>query len=220
MNAPSQTATPAPLSLVHYLTSTALPENAACDFDQIDALGALGTERRRHALDVLASGFQKRFTVEMRLRIVMLMRELREKGRHGGARFILDLFGKLENNASLVARELALQVGAEGQPLRALELWTTNLVVHNDPLGITHVAYMMPALAKLEEGAPHPALVAFVDKLARAAPIITSSEAAFKDIEPRLDRLNKALSAHGFAAEARAVGKIAIDLKLKWGLTL
>ncbi len=219
MNAPEQTQGPAPLSLVHYLTAVSLPADAACDLDQIDALGDLGPERRGHALEVLAAGFQKHYSNDMRIRLITMMRDLRTKGRHAGARFLLDLFGKLDYNKSLVARELALQAGAEGQSLRAIEIWTDNLVRYNDALGITHVAHQVPKITKLPPEEYQPVLKNFLDKLVRAAPLVASSEGAYNDMQPRLERLNKVLTKYKFAEEAHTVGKVVVDMKLKWGLS-
>ena len=217
MNAPLQARNPARLSLVHFLTLTALPDDASCDVDQIDALGELAAERREHALNILAKGFQSHFTAAMRRRLINVMREMRDAGRHGGARFLLELFAKLEIGTGLVAREQALQAGAQGEVLRALELWSDALLVHKDPLALSNVAYHLPALCALNTDALQPRLGAFVDNVTLTAPLIANSDANWQDLEPRLEAMTKALAAHGFSREARTLGKIAIDLKLKWG---
>lgn len=207
------------LSLVHYLTMATLPAGAQCDQDQIDSLGELAVGRREHALSVLAKGLAVRFSVEMRLRLIELMRAMRGAQRHAGARFLLDLFGILEPGSALFARENALQAGAEGPPLLALESWKAALLAHKDPLAISHLAYHLPELAKLEPETLLPCLTAYVDSLIAIAPTMANNEVTFKDIEPRLEALNKALIAHGYQQEARALGKLAIDLKIKWAFS-
>lgn len=219
MNAHGQRQPDTRLSLVHYLTTAQSPVVADCDHDQIDALGNLAPERSDHALIVLAKGFEKHFSVEMRLRLINLMREMRTANRHAGASFLLKLFNRLEGDTALFAREQALQAGAEGNVLKALELWGNAVLVHKDPLAISNVARHMPELTKALPEDLQPRLSGFIDNVLLAAPLIANSKEAFQDIEPRLERLIKALADHGHTRESRAIGKAAIDLKLKWGFS-